>query len=67
MLLAIEDAAGEGVDGLCLVTLGLVVAYELEVHSSLYGRGVEGLRMYFRVNMVFGREVYRKFVLSDSP
>jgi hypothetical protein len=50
-----------------LVALGLVVAYELEVHSSLYGRGERGLRMYFRVNMVFGRELYRKFVLSYSP
>jgi hypothetical protein len=50
MLLAIEDAAGEGVNGLCLVALGLVVAYELEVHGSLYGRGEEWLRMYFRVN-----------------
>ena len=39
MLLAIEDAAGEAVDGSSLVALGLVVAYELEVHSSLYGRG----------------------------
>jgi hypothetical protein len=50
MLLAIEHAAGQGVDGLCLVSLGLVVAYELEVHTSLYGSGVEWLRMHFRVN-----------------
>jgi hypothetical protein len=35
---------------LCLVSLGLVVAYELEVHTSLYGSGVEWLRMHFRVN-----------------
>jgi hypothetical protein len=35
MLLAIEDAAGEQVDGLRLVALGLVCAYELEVHSPL--------------------------------
>ncbi len=35
VLLAIEDAAGEGIDGLCLVALGLVVAYQLEVHGSL--------------------------------
>ncbi len=35
MLLAIEDAAGEGLDGLRLVALGLVVAYQLEVHSPL--------------------------------
>jgi hypothetical protein len=47
--------------------LGLVVAYELKVHSSLYGRGENGLRMYFRVNMVFGRRVPRNFVLSYSP
>ncbi len=35
MLLAVEDAAGEGFDGLRLVALGLVVAYQLEVHRSL--------------------------------
>jgi hypothetical protein len=35
---------------LCLVALGLVGAYQLEVHSSLYGRGEDGLWMYFCVN-----------------
>jgi hypothetical protein len=35
MLLAIEYAAGEGFDGLCLVALGFVAAYQLEVHSPL--------------------------------
>ena len=35
MLLAIEYAAGEGFDGLCLVALGFVVANQLEVHKSL--------------------------------
>jgi len=35
MLLAIEDAAGKGLDRLRLVALGLVVAYQFEVHSSL--------------------------------
>src|SRR5271157_730633 len=50
VLLAIKDAAGEAVDGSSLVALGLVVAYQLEVHGSLYGRGENGLRMYFCVN-----------------
>jgi hypothetical protein len=38
VLLAIKDAADEGVDGSSLIALGFVAAYELEVHKSLYGR-----------------------------
>src|SRR5229473_6344896 len=39
MLLAVEDAADEGIDGSSLIALGFVAAYQLEVHNSLYGRG----------------------------
>jgi hypothetical protein len=67
MLLAIKDAAGEAVDGSPLIALRFVVAYQLEVHNSLYGRGNDLLRMYFCVNMPFGRQVLRKFVLGYSP
>ncbi len=45
MLFAVEDAAGERVDGARLVALGSVAAYQLEVHNPLYGRGAEWLRM----------------------
>ena len=38
MLLAIKDAADKGVDGSSLIALGFVVADQLEVHNSLYGR-----------------------------
>jgi hypothetical protein len=47
--------------------LGFVVAYQLEVHNSLYGRVTNPLRVYFCVNMPFGRRVLRNFVLSDLP
>src|SRR5208282_6812568 len=66
MLLAIEDPSGEGFDGLSLIALGSVAAYQLEVHNSLYGRVSSRVRMHFRVNMLFGRSIPRKFVLSSS-
>jgi hypothetical protein len=67
MLLAIKDAADEGIDGSPLIALGFVVAYQLEVHNSLYGRVTDPVRMYFCVNMPFGRRVLRNFVLGDLP
>jgi hypothetical protein len=36
-----------------LVALGFVIAYQLEIHSSLYGRDEGGLRLHFCVNMPF--------------
>jgi hypothetical protein len=53
MLLAVKNAAGQGFDGLPLVTLGLVIAHQLEVHNSLYGSDSGPPGMYFRVNMLF--------------
>jgi hypothetical protein len=51
--------------------LRFVAAYQLEVHSSLYVTGGRSLWMHFyvhfRVNMLFGRQVLRNFILSDSP
>jgi len=35
MLLAIEDASGQGLDGPRLIALRLVVAYQLKVHTPL--------------------------------
>ena len=35
MLLAIEDAASERFDGSSLIALGLVAAYQLEIHKPL--------------------------------
>lgn len=42
MLLAVEDAAGERVDRRALVSLGLVVADETEIHCGFYYRGRRG-------------------------
>src|SRR6202795_2789445 len=52
MLLAIEDAADEGVDGSSLIALGFVVANQLEVHNSLYGRDMGGQRSRFECTSV---------------
>ena len=39
MLLAIKNAADEGVDGSSLITLGFVAAYQLEVHKLIIWEG----------------------------
>ena len=69
MLLAVEDAAGEGIDGWRLIALRFVGAYELEVHQSIIWEGqdtdVGGAGV--GVNMGFGMYPCRQFVLSDSP
>jgi len=44
VLLAIEDAAGQSVNRPSLVALGLVGAYQLEVHRLIIGELMEWVR-----------------------